>query len=79
LAKSSSTWELGENPTYNLLVPQDREDTFSTHLFARYSRNEKRLVLALVEMYVRGLDQEGQGGNGGAVRYLFQKTTNGPK
>ena len=33
--------------TLNLLVPQDREGTFSTHLFARYQRNEKALVLAV--------------------------------
>ena len=29
--------------TLNLLVPQDREGTFSTKLFARYQRNEKAL------------------------------------
>src|SRR5919107_5741636 len=39
----------------NLLVPQDREGTFSTRLFARYQRNEKALVLALMEMYVEGV------------------------
>src|SRR5215211_1756904 len=32
--------------TLNLLVPQDREGTFSTRLFSRYQRNEKTLVLA---------------------------------
>jgi transposase-like protein len=41
--------------TLELLVPQDREGTFSTQLFARYQRNEKALVLALMEMYVEGL------------------------
>lgn len=41
--------------TLNLLVPQDREGTFSTHLFSRYQRNEKALVLALMEMYVEGV------------------------
>jgi putative transposase len=41
--------------TLNLLVPQDREGTFSTRLFSRYQRNEKALVLALMEMYVEGL------------------------
>src|SRR5215210_6922763 len=30
--------------TLNLLVPQDREGTFSTRLFSRYQRNEKRCV-----------------------------------
>jgi putative transposase len=36
--------------TLNLLVPQNREGTFSTRLFARYQRNEKALCLALMEM-----------------------------
>jgi len=39
----------------NLLVPQDRAGTFSTRLFSRYQRNEKALVLALMEMYVEGV------------------------
>ena len=44
--------------TLNLLVPQDREGTFSTRLFSRYQRNEKALVLALMEMYsARGSPQ----------------------
>ena len=41
--------------TLTLLVPQDRESTFSTQLFARYQRNEKALVLALMEMYLEGV------------------------
>ena len=41
--------------TLNLLVPQDREGTFSTRLFSCYQRNEKALVLALMEMYVEGV------------------------
>ena len=41
--------------TLNLLVPQDREGTFSTRLFARYQRNEKALVLALMQMYLEGV------------------------
>ncbi len=41
--------------TLNLLVPQDREGTFSTSLFSRYQRNEKALCLALMEMYVEGV------------------------
>ena len=41
--------------TLNLLVPQDREGTFSTRLFSRYQRNEKALVLTLMEMYVEGV------------------------
>ena len=38
-----------------LLVPQDREGTFSTQLFDRYQRNEKALVLALMEMTLKGV------------------------
>jgi len=38
-----------------LLVPQDREGRFQTELFQRYQRNEKALVLALMEMYVQGV------------------------
>jgi putative transposase len=41
--------------TLNLLIPQDREGTFSTRLFSRYQRNEKALVLALMEMYIEGV------------------------
>jgi hypothetical protein len=41
--------------TLSLLVPQDREGTFSTRLFARYQRNEKVLCLALMQMYVEGV------------------------
>jgi len=41
--------------TLTLLVPQDRESTFSTQLFARYQRNEKALVLALMEMDLEGV------------------------
>lgn len=38
-----------------LLVPQDREGTFQTSLFERYQRSDKALVLALMEMYVKGV------------------------
>jgi putative transposase len=41
--------------TLNLLVPQDREGTFSSRLFSRYQRNEKALCLALMEIYVEGV------------------------
>ena len=41
--------------TLTLVVPQDRERTFSTRLFSRYQRNEKVLVLALMEMYLEGV------------------------
>lgn len=41
--------------TLTLQAPQDRDGTFSTQLFARYQRNEKALVLALMEMYVEGV------------------------
>jgi transposase-like protein len=38
-----------------LMVPKDREGRFQTELFEKYQRNEKALVLGLVEMYVRGV------------------------
>jgi len=38
-----------------LLVPQDREGTFQTSLFERYQRSDKAFVLALMEMYVKGV------------------------
>ena len=41
--------------TLNLLVPQDREGNFSTSLFSRYQRSEKALVIALMEMYIKGI------------------------
>ncbi len=41
--------------TLTLRVPQDREGTFSTQLFARYQRSEKALLLTLMEMYVEGV------------------------
>lgn len=39
----------------HLLVPQDRDGTFSTSLFERYQRSDKALVLALMEMYLQGV------------------------
>lgn len=41
--------------TLELRVPQDRDGTFSTELFARYQRNEQALVLTLLEMYLQGV------------------------
>lgn len=41
--------------TLTLRVPQDRDGTFSTQVFARYQRTEKALVLALMELYVEGV------------------------
>lgn len=41
--------------TLSLLVPQDRDGSFSSAIFARYQRNEKALVLALMEMYLQGV------------------------
>lgn len=38
-----------------LRVPQDRDGTFSTDLFARYQRSEQALVTTLMEMYVQGV------------------------
>jgi transposase-like protein len=36
-------------------VPQDRDGTFSTELFARYQRSEQALVTTLMEMYLQGI------------------------
>lgn len=41
--------------TLNLLVPQDRDGTFSTSLFERYQRSEKALVATLMQMYLQGV------------------------
>jgi len=41
--------------TLELLVPQDRDGTFSTELFGRYQRSEQALVLTLMEMYLQGV------------------------
>ena len=38
-----------------LMVPKDREGNFQTELFERYQRSEKALVLAIVEMYLKGV------------------------
>lgn len=41
--------------TLELLVPQDRDGTFSTELFSRYQRSEQALVTSLLEMYIHGV------------------------
>jgi transposase-like protein len=41
--------------TLDLLVPQDRDGSFSTELFGRYQRSEQALVLTLMEMYLQGV------------------------
>jgi putative transposase len=41
--------------TLDLRVPQDRDGTFSTELFARYQRSEQALVTTLMEMYLQGV------------------------
>src|SRR5215204_6210346 len=41
--------------TLELRVPQDRDGTFSTELFARYQRSEQALVTTLMEMYFQGV------------------------
>jgi putative transposase len=41
--------------TLELRVPQDRDGTFSTEVFARYQRSEQALVATLMEMYVQGV------------------------
>jgi len=38
-----------------LLIPLDRDGTFSTVLFERFQRSEKALYLSLMEMYVQGV------------------------
>lgn len=38
-----------------LRVPQVREGTFSTELFARYQRSEQALILTLMEMVINGV------------------------
>lgn len=56
-------WRNGSKPrqwrtrvgTLQLLVPKDRAGRFQPSLFARYMRSEKALVLALMEMYVKGV------------------------
>jgi putative transposase len=55
-----------------LRVPQDRQGRFSTQVFERYQRSEKALVLALSEMYIRGIDAQGQGHHGAVVRPWLQ-------
>jgi len=58
--------------TLELRVPQDRDGTFSTELFARYQRSEQALVTTLMEMgSARGLDPQGGGDHGGTVRDEF--------
>ncbi|MGH2609956.1 MAG: IS256 family transposase [Tepidiformaceae bacterium] len=41
--------------TIELRVPRDREGSFRSELFERYQRNERALVLALMEMVVNGV------------------------
>jgi transposase-like protein len=38
-----------------LMVPKDREGRFQTELFEKYQRNEKALILGILEMYVQGV------------------------
>jgi transposase-like protein len=39
----------------SLRVPRDREGAFKTAIFERYQRNEKALVLAMMEMVINGV------------------------
>jgi len=39
----------------DLMVPKDREGLFQTELFEKYQRNEKALVLAIIDMYIQGV------------------------
>ncbi len=55
--------------TLELAVPQDRDGTFSTELFARYQRSEQALVSTLLEMVsAGGVDAESGGDHRGTVR-----------
>ena len=40
--------------TLNLRVPRTRDGRFSTEIFERYQRNEKDLLLTILEMYIQG-------------------------
>lgn len=56
-------WRNGSKPrqyrtrlgTLELRIPKDREGRFQPSLFERYQRSEKALVLAITEMYLRGV------------------------
>mgnify|MGYP000921125597 CR=1 FL=1 len=41
--------------TLTLRVPRTRDGKFSTDIFERYQRNEKSLLLTMLEMYVQGV------------------------
>lgn len=41
--------------TLTLRVPRTRDGKFSTDIFERYQRNEKTLLLTMLEMYVQGV------------------------
>ncbi len=41
--------------TLTLRVPRTRDGKFSTELFERYQRNEKALLLTMLEMYINGV------------------------
>lgn len=38
-----------------LMVPKDRDGSFSPSLFKRYQRTEKALVISMMEMYIQGV------------------------
>ncbi|NVF10779.1 transposase, partial [Anaerococcus sp. AGMB00486] len=41
--------------TLTLRVPRTRDGKFSTEVFERYQRNEKALLVTMLEMYVQGV------------------------
>uniref|UniRef100_UPI0035D9073F transposase n=1 Tax=Globicatella sulfidifaciens TaxID=136093 RepID=UPI0035D9073F len=41
--------------TLNLRVPKSEDGKFSTEIFERYQRNEKALLLTMLEMYIQGI------------------------
>ncbi len=70
-------------------MPQHREGKFSTELFKRYQRSEKALVLAILEMYIRGVstrrvkkaDEElcGEGFSASTISRLAKKLDGEPE
>ena len=59
--------------TLELEVPRDREGTFQSTLFERYQRNEKALVLAMMEMVSVDLMRSTQGVSTRKVKKITDK------
>lgn len=71
-------WRNGSKPrrlktrvgTIELRIPTDRGGQFQPSLFERYQRSEKALMVALVTMYIQGVDAAGQEDRRPAVRII---------